>query len=134
MLTTPSAAHLLSVTSYGSTPIVRGSRMRSGHLGFGRMVASEIEASSLSEAGCEGSLPHRVRGFSSASRRARFRLRTDVGGQAPIQHQLAAQWADSPYLWLALVQEAPYFTFRWKRSTRQAPDSTRQAPEHSTAP
>jgi hypothetical protein len=55
------AVHLRSVTSYGSAPIVRGSRMRSGHLRFGRMVASEIEASSLSEAGCEGSVPHRVR-------------------------------------------------------------------------
>ena len=35
------AVHLRSVTSYGSAPIVRGSRMRSGHLRFGRMVASD---------------------------------------------------------------------------------------------
>jgi hypothetical protein len=66
------AVHLRSVTSYGSAPIVRGSRMRSGHLRFGRMVASEIEASSLGARvpyliGCEDFRRHHgVHGSDSA--------------------------------------------------------------------
>jgi hypothetical protein len=70
---------------------------------------------------------HRDNTGITQSRRARFRLRVDVGGETPVQNQLVAQLTDGLDLLLTLIHAAPHPTFRWKRITRQAP-------EHSTVP